>query len=336
MIGFREKIAITGGSGYVGKILAEYLSKKYDIKLIDVNSPSSFLGEGVEFYNLDVRDLSLLKKNLDDCTFVIHAAIIQIPKIIEQKRLGYEVNIVGTQNVCAAVNELPNLKGMILAGSWHTIGEREFNGVIDEEFGFRPDKVEERARLYSLSKIAQETIVRFYSEMSDKQFGIIRMGTVLGNDMPKETAANIFIERGLNNQSITPYRHSMHRPMLFVDESDICLAYERLLEILLNKKPVEIGDILSNIINVYYPVPTTVFELAEIVQKTIIELSLGGLSPQIEIVDKGSPLLFSTNEKNNIKVSVDKAKKILKMENFTSPRDSIRKIVKKRLISKES
>ena len=35
-----------------------------------------------------------------------------------------------------------------------------------------------RARLYALSKMAQEAIVRFYDEMSNKIFGIIRMGTV--------------------------------------------------------------------------------------------------------------------------------------------------------------
>jgi len=59
-----------------------------------------------------------------------------------------------THNICRAVAEEPNIKGMILAGSWHTIGERELSGIIDEEFGFRPDKVEDRTRLYALSKIA--------------------------------------------------------------------------------------------------------------------------------------------------------------------------------------
>jgi nucleoside-diphosphate-sugar epimerase len=51
---------------------------------------------------------------------------------------------------------------LIVTGSWHTIGESELTGTINEEFGYRPDKVEERAKLYVLSKIAQETIVRFY------------------------------------------------------------------------------------------------------------------------------------------------------------------------------
>lgn len=59
-------------------------------------------------------------------------------------------------------------------------------------------------------------LVRLYDEMSDKIFGVIRMGTVLGEGMPKKSAANIFIDRGLKGETITPYRHSMHRPMLYV------------------------------------------------------------------------------------------------------------------------
>jgi UDP-glucose 4-epimerase len=137
------------------------------------------------------------------------------------------VNVIGTQNVRRAVDENPQMKGVILASSWHTIGESGVEGVIDEEFGFRPDRVEDRARLYALSKIAQESIVRFYDEMSGKVFGIIRMGTVLGDGMPEKTAANIFIERALRGETITPYKHSMYRPMLYVDIEDVCLAYER-------------------------------------------------------------------------------------------------------------
>lgn len=69
--------------------------------------------------------------------------------------------------------------------------------MIDEEFGFRPDQVETRARLYALSKMAQEAIVRLYDEMSEKIYGVIGMATVLGERMPEKTAANIFISQGI-------------------------------------------------------------------------------------------------------------------------------------------
>ena len=172
-------IGIVGGAGFIGFSLARYLNKNYYVKLLDIKRPKS-LPPNTVFEECDVRDYDMVKKCLENVDVVIHTAIIQIPAINQHKLLGYEVNFLGTQNVCRAVDELKRPKGMILAGSWHVIGERDLKGVVDEEFGFRPDKVEDRAKLYVLSKIAQEVTVRYFSEMSDKAYAVIRMGTVLG------------------------------------------------------------------------------------------------------------------------------------------------------------
>jgi hypothetical protein len=56
-----------------------------------------------------------------------YTAIVQIPLINTQKLLGYSVNIVGTQNICKAVDKNPITKGLILTGTWHTIGARAPN-----------------------------------------------------------------------------------------------------------------------------------------------------------------------------------------------------------------
>jgi len=84
-------------------------------------------------------------QGLREVDAVIHAAILQITLIDEQKKLGYELNLLGTHNVCKIVNETPSLKGIILTDMWHVFGERMLKGTIDEEFGFRPDKVVDRA-----------------------------------------------------------------------------------------------------------------------------------------------------------------------------------------------
>jgi len=323
----RYRVGIVGGSGFIGFSLAKHLSPAYEVKILDVKKP---VNKSISFaFELcDIRDYAQVKKGLIDVDLVIHTAIIQIPLINENKRLAYEVNFIGTHNVCKAIDELPNVKGMILAGSWHTIGERELSGVIDEEFGFRPDKVEDRARLYALSKIAQEAIVRFYDEMSDKIYGIIRMGTVLGEGMPEKTAANIFITRGLRGKSITPYKHSMYRPMLYVDVEDACRAYEVFAKKILNGELEKTGNSLSHIVNIYYPEPITILELAKIVRDTIIKYTDGKINPRIEIIDQGKPLLFTKEDKDKIKVDITKAKKLLRLEKLTSPKQSIEKIVK--------
>ena len=323
-------IGVVGGSGFIGGSLVNYLRKDFEVRILDVVPPSFPVGSNTRFYKCDIRRYDEVEDAFRGVDLVIHTAIIQIPKINVARRLGYEVNVIGTQNVCKAVDSLPNVKGLILTGSWHTIGERELSGVIDETFGFRPDKVEDRARLYALSKIAQEAIIRFYDEMSDKIYGIIRMGTVLGEGMPEKTAANIFIERGLKGESITPYKHSMYRPMLYVDINDICKAFEIYAKKILNGEVEKGANSLSHIVNVYYPEPVTILELAEIVRDAIIEYTNGRIQPPIEIVDKGIPPLFSIEDKEKIKVDMSKAKEFLGLTKLINPRESIKRIVRYR------
>lgn len=326
----KPKIGVVGGAGFVGKSLARHLSKEFEVKILDVKPIPEDLKRFVAHVHCDVRNYQEIANELNDVDLVIHTAIVQIPLINENKSLGYEVNVVGTQNVCRAVEENPNVKGMILAGSWHTIGEKQLKGIIDEEFGFRPDKVEDRARLYALSKIAQESIVRYYDEMSNKIYGIIRMGTILGEGMPEKTAANIFIDRGLRGEAITPFKHSMYRPMLYANINDICRAFEAFATKILDNKIKKSGNSLADIVNVYYPEPITILELAGIVEESILECAGGKSIPRVEIVDNGFPPLFTEKDKNRIKVDVGKAKQLLGLEKLTSPRESIREIVKLR------
>ena len=327
----KYRVAIIGGAGYVGSSLARYFVKDFDVKVLDRVPLPRDLEEKVGYARCDVREFEEVVAGINDADLVIHTAIVQIPLINEQKRLGYEVNVLGTQNVCRAVDESARARGMILAGSWHTVGERELRGVIDEEFGFRPDKVEDRARLYALAKIAQESVVRFYDEMSGKVFGIIRMGTALGEGMPEKTAANIFIENGLRGKSLTPFKHSMFRPMLYVDIGDVCRAYENFARKILSGEVSGEGNSLGHIFNVYCPEPVTILELAEIVRDTIVKWSDGRIEPEIEVVDTGQPSMFSEEDRNLIRVDVSKALNFLGLGKLKSPRESIEEIVRSRI-----
>ena len=326
-----NKIGIVGGAGFIGSALASYLSKSFRIKILDIKPMPNDLQGRMEYQECDVRRYSEMKRGLKDVDLVIHAAIVQIPLINEAKRLGYEVNILGTQNVCKAVNQIPSIRGMILTGSWHVVGERELRGVIDEEFGFRPDKVEERARLYALCKIGQETIVRVYDEMSEKIYGVIRMGTVLGRGMPEKTAAAIFIMNGLQGKPITPFKHSMYRPMLYSDVNDVCKAFEVYARKILNGEIRKEGVGLSNVVNVCWPQPVTILELAEMVRDAVIKYSKGKIRPGIKVTEKGKPVLFTPEDKDQIKVDISKGKSFLGLKRITNPRETIKRLVKQKI-----
>jgi nucleoside-diphosphate-sugar epimerase len=323
----KYKIGIVGGAGFIGTSLARHFEKNFRVKILDVKTPPKDLKESVTYIPCDIRNYEDVVRALEDIEIVIHAAIVQIPLINEQKRLGYEVNVIGVQNVCKAVEENPRIKGMILAGSWHTVGERDLKGVINEEFGFRPDKVENRARLYALSKMAQEAIVRFYDETCDKIYGILRMGTVLADKMPEKTAANIFIENGLKGKPITPFKHSMYRPMLYLDIQDACRAYEAYVLKILNGELEKTENSLAHIINVYYPKPITILKLAEIVKNAVIKYTHGKIIPRIEIIDEKLPILFEEKDIESIDLDISKARKYLGIRKLKSPQESISQIV---------
>jgi len=328
-----DEIGIIGGSGFIGSALAQHLGDLFKIRILDVKPVSKDLENRANFRRCDIRNYDDLKEKLKGVDLIIHAAIIQIPLINENKKFGYEINVKGVQNVCETVYKSDSIRGFLLTGSWHVFGEREFRGVINEEFGFRPDKIEKRAKFYALTKIAQETIARFYDEFSEKVYGIIRIGTVLGEGMPEKTAANIFITEGLKGRMITPFKHSMYRPMLYVDINDVCKGFEIFTKKILNNDIDKKSESSDHIINLMWPKSITILDLATIVRETIIKQSQGKIKPEINIIKQKSPMLYSSNNEI-INVDCKKAKSFLKLNKLTSPQESITRIIRHRLASK--
>lgn len=333
-----KRIGITGGAGFIGSALTRHLGRSFMVRILDKKPiPKDFRRKtGVEYQQCNLLKYNEVQKRLDDVDLVIHAAMIPIPLINDAKRLAYEVNIFGTQNICEAVERNPSVKGIVHTGSWHVMGEGGLRGVVDEEFGFRPDKVENRARQYVLSKIAQEMIARLYDGMSRKIYGIIRIGTVLGEGMPEGTAAAKFLMTGLEGKPLTPYKHSMHRPMLYVDVNDVCKAFEVYAKKILNGEISKGVNKLSEIVNVYWPVPITILELAKMIRSAIIKCSKGRIETDIEILDKGEPTLSLAEDKDLVKVDVSKIRSFLGLQKLTSPKETIERLVKAKLLERSS
>jgi len=319
-------VAIVGGSGFIGSALTDHLVQDFRIKILDMKPPSR---GGVEFEQCDIRNKDQIRAALQGSQLVIHTAIVQIPAINDDMLKGYEVNVLGTLNVCEAVRSLESIKGLILASSWHVFGERKFGGVINEEFGFRPDEVETRAQFYALCKIAQEAITRTSGKMSGKSYGIVRLGTVLGEDMPKHTAANIFIENAIQKKPLTPFKHTMYRPMLYVDILDVCRAFKLMSSRILESGTAKNGRI-ETIVNVVWPKPITIIELSRIVASVVSRLSGGNIRPSVQIKDDRLPPIHSRADKSKLKVDISKAKE-LGLDRMHDPKETIARIVRQRL-----
>jgi len=324
------------GAGFIGSALAKYLSNHYDVTTFDVNPTPPLLKhvQNVEHRVCDITHYNEIKDKIGKPKVVVHTAIIQIPTINKMKDYAYKVNVLGTHNICKAIKEKNEVLGLILCGSWHVFGEREYGATVDVTFGYRPDKVEERARLYVISKMLQEGIVRFYNSMTnEKTYAIIRLGTVLGENMPEKTAANIFITNGLQAKPITPYKHTMHRPMLYVAINDVCKVFKLYIEkIIKGHTPTEPAD--NAIYNLFYPKPITILELAETIKETITQHTQGKISPEIKTVDKGLPILFDPNEKQTLNVDITNTINFFGIKKLKNPKETIFEIVKKKQIKR--
>jgi UDP-glucose 4-epimerase len=321
-----DSIAIVGGSGFVGSALAKTLSKRFNVVILDRVSPRDFDGR---FSPCDIRDKKSLSESLTGFDLVINAAIIQLPRINEIKREAYEVNVLGVQNLCETVETTSSIKGLLHTSSWHVLGERDSSGVLDEEFGIRPEKTKNNARLYALCKISQEAIIQVISEMSSKSYGILRLGTILGEQMSKQTAASIFIDNAIRGRPMTPYRHTQYRPMLFVDIEDVCKAFETFSTMVLTND-CNLAKSKATILNLLWPHSVTIMELAQLTQVQI-KLLDQEKEPRIRIIDKGIPSLYKRRDKDRIKVDITKTRKALGMNRLISPQQSIERIIRNRL-----
>ena len=93
------------GCGFIGSTLAKFFSEKLKVTTIDViPQPESLKDCGIPHKIVDITNNEFLKKEIGSPKVIIHTAIIQIPNITEEKKLGYDVNVLGTQNLCNIVS----------------------------------------------------------------------------------------------------------------------------------------------------------------------------------------------------------------------------------------
>lgn len=171
-----QKLLLTGASGFVGKNILPILAQDYEV---------STLGRGAE--NHYSSDLSTEIPNFKEAFDVVyHAAgkAHSIPRTEEESKVFFDINLTGTKNLCAALENVGLPKAFVFVSTVAVYG-CEFGENISEEYplaGTSP---------YAKSKIAAEAFLQKWCATNNVVLTILRPSLIAGADAPGNLGAMV-------------------------------------------------------------------------------------------------------------------------------------------------
>ncbi len=164
-----DKILVTGGSGFLGTKIINFLNKN-NIEFInyDLLKPKEF---SESFVHGDILDKNSLYKAMKECNSVIHCAA-SLPLNKNDKNYK-KVNVEGTKNLVELANEL-NFKHFLYVSSSAVLGNKH-TGLIKESAPRAPFDP------YGKSKSLAEEVIESSLD-KDIKLCIIRPRTIVGTN----------------------------------------------------------------------------------------------------------------------------------------------------------
>ncbi len=268
-------IGITGAAGYIGSRVARVLlDAGHDVVALDnFHAAKVDRIDGVEIYEVDVRDRAALRDVLGRTDAICHlAAISGVQECDETPEAAFDVNVGGTANLAWLCREWAT--PLLFPCSMAVIGD-PFEFPITAEHPRNPLNLYGRMKAMGEDDIHQLAEGSFPAHVFMKT-NLYGAHEVAGTTVDKHTVINIFVDRALDREPLL-----VHEPGTqardFIHIKDVGRAYERSIETVLAADngaitfPVASGESAS------------ILDIAETVQ-TIVEDERGYRVP-IEMVD---------------------------------------------------
>jgi UDP-N-acetylglucosamine 4-epimerase len=171
----QNKFLVTGGAGFIGSNIVEYLLKygAGHVRVLD-NLSNGYFENIKEFMHLpnfefilgDIRDFDTCKKAIEGMDYVTHqAALGSVPRSIGDPITSNEVNVSGFLNILTAVKDTPSVKRMVYAASSSTYGDSPKLPKVEGNEG-------NPLSPYAVTKLVNE----LYADVFSKVYGFHTIG----------------------------------------------------------------------------------------------------------------------------------------------------------------
>ncbi|AIF69363.1 NDP-sugar dehydratase or epimerase [Palaeococcus pacificus DY20341] len=195
-------IVVTGGAGFIGSHIAEELSEKNEVIVIDNLYTGNLenVPPNVKFIQADVRDYESIADLISQADYVFHeAALVSVVESVEKPLLAEEINVLGTLNILRALIE--GHGKMIFASSAAVYGDNQNLPLKESE---KPNPLSP----YGVSKVSAEYYLKVFHELYGIPTVSLRYFNVFGPRQGYNQYAgviSIFINRALRNEPLVIY-----------------------------------------------------------------------------------------------------------------------------------
>lgn len=229
------KILITGGSGFLGYAIANELSEKYKVYIVDIKKPKKNKNKNIIFCKYNMKNYKKLEKLFKlNFEYVYHfAAISDIGEALKKPIETVKTNILATTKLLDLSLKY-KVKRFIFASTIY---------VYSDQGGF-----------YKVSKKSCELYIKEYSKQFNLPFTILRFGTVYGPSFNFKNNINKIVHNAISKK-IVSYEgtEKLYRKIIFISDAAKISAnilkkkYENKAAMITGKKKINIKTIMQKI-----------------------------------------------------------------------------------------